>query len=68
MLDALAEAVTEGVKSKYRLNPRQEGLPRDGWILLDYGDVIVHIFSPERRSYYQLERLWSKGKVLLHLQ
>jgi len=37
-------------------------------VLVDYGNVIVHIFSPEKRDYYQLEELWGDGKVLLHLQ
>jgi ribosome-associated protein len=45
-----------------------EGVPEDGWLLVDFGDIIVHIFSPDRRSYYRLEDLWSDGKVLLHLQ
>jgi ribosome-associated protein len=35
---------------------------------VDFGDVILHLFSPERRDYYHLEELWSDGKILLHLQ
>jgi ribosome-associated protein len=45
-----------------------EGDPEGGWILVDYGDVILHVFSPAVRSYYQLEELWSEGKVLLRIQ
>jgi ribosome-associated protein len=37
-------------------------------MLADFGDVVVHLLSPERRDYYRLEELWSQGKVLLHLQ
>jgi ribosome-associated protein len=39
-----------------------------GWLLLDYGDVIVHIFSAEERQYYRLDELWSKAKPLLRIQ
>lgn len=68
MLDALADAVLEEIHKKYRKKGRREGEPRDGWVLLDFGDVIVHLFAPEQRGYYRLEELWSAGKVLLRLQ
>ncbi len=68
MLDALAEASKDAVKGKYPLPPRLEGDSRDGWILADYGEVILHLFSPERRDYYALEELWSEARVVLRLQ
>ena len=68
MLQALADDVTRYVRDQYHLRGRMEGLPQDGWILVDYGDVILHLFSPERRGYYRLEDLWGKGRVLLNLQ
>jgi ribosome-associated protein len=68
MLDALADAAAQETKKAYQIKPRVEGSPDYGWILADFGDVVVHLFSPERRSYYRLEELWSHGKVLLHLQ
>jgi ribosome-associated protein len=68
MLQALADSATEKVKKDYGLLGRVEGTSEYGWILIDFGDVIVHLFSPERRHYYRLEDLWSKGKVLLHVQ
>jgi len=67
MLKALLDSVDEQIKLKYKLNARLEGRPQDGWVLADFGDVIVHIFSPDRRNYYRLEDLWSKSKVLLHV-
>ena len=45
-----------------------EGTPVSGWILQDYGDVIVHIFAPELRSYYQLESSWIHGVTLIRIQ
>jgi ribosome-associated protein len=68
MLDSLAEVVCESAKKNFGLIGRVEGLPSAGWVLVDLGDVVVHLFSPDRRDYYRLEDLWSKGKVLLRLQ
>jgi ribosome-associated protein len=68
MLGALADAVRETMREKYNLRARAEGEPQDGWLLVDFGDVILHLFSPDRRDYYRLEELWSKGKILLRLQ
>lgn len=68
MLKALSDSVDEAVTKKFHLHARFEGRPQDGWVLVDYGDVVVHIFSTDRRDYYRLEELWQHGKVLLHLQ
>jgi ribosome-associated protein len=68
MLNALAEAAMEQTRQVHDLRGRVEGDPRNGWLLADFGDVILHLFSPERRDFYRLEELWSQGKVLLHLQ
>jgi ribosome-associated protein len=68
MLDALIDAVMDAVKKKHKTRPRIEGAPGDGWVLADYGDVIVHLFSPDKRKFYRLEELWNNGKIVLHLQ
>ncbi len=68
MLNALADTVSEFVHTNYPNSVHIEGKPNEGWILVDLGDIIVHIFSPEQRNYYKLEDLWSQGKTLLHLQ
>ncbi|OGO34576.1 MAG: ribosome silencing factor [Chloroflexi bacterium RBG_16_57_11] len=68
MLKALADEVLERVRTMHGMKGRVEGLPQDGWLLIDYVDVVVHLFSPDRRDYYRLEELWGKGKVLLRLQ
>lgn len=68
MLQALADAATEAIHKQYKLPARSEGRPEEGWILVDFGDVILHLFSPNRRDYYRLEELWAQGKILVHLQ
>lgn len=68
MVQALADAAIEQVKNQYNLKGRVEGLPAYGWVLVDFGDVILHVFSPERRQYYRLEDLWIEAKILLHVQ
>lgn len=67
-LQALADEVMEKVKKNQRLPDRhREGGAADGWILLDYGNVVAHLFSPELRRYYRLEDLWRAGQVLLRM-
>jgi ribosome-associated protein len=68
MLDGLAKGVLEATKKDYKKKSRIEGQSQEGWLLLDYGDVIVHLFSPDQREHYDLEELWSDGKVLLKVQ
>jgi ribosome-associated protein len=68
MLHALAEAVSEHAHQNFGLSVHREGAAQDGWLLVDLGDIIVHLFSPERRNYYRLEELWSQGKILLRVQ
>ena len=45
-----------------------EGVPEAGWILVDFGDLVVHVFGPEQRHYYDLEELWSEAHVVLRMQ
>jgi ribosome-associated protein len=68
MLDSLTKAVLENVKKDFSLDANYEGRSASGWLLIDLGDIIVHLFSPDQREYYGLEQLWERGKVLLHLQ
>jgi ribosome-associated protein len=68
MLQALAEAVREYAKKELSERIEIEGAPRDGWQVVDLGDVIVHLFSPDQRNFYKLEQLWENGKRLLTLQ
>lgn len=68
-LQAITEGITEQTRKQYHLKPREiEGDGSSGWLLLDYGDVIVHIFAPEKRDYYDLESLWHDAKVVVRVQ
>ncbi|MCK6540428.1 MAG: ribosome silencing factor, partial [Anaerolineales bacterium] len=68
MLDALAKGALEATKKFYKKKSRVDGNSREGWLVMDYGDVVVHLFSPDMREHYDLEELWSDGKVLLRVQ
>jgi ribosome-associated protein len=68
LVRALVNSVVEEIKDQFGLIPSLEGEPEYGWMLADYGSVILHVFSPERRNYYQLEELWSEGQTVLRLQ
>jgi ribosome-associated protein len=68
-LRALTQAAQgEAKKVGGRMPKGVEGTPADGWILVDFGDVVVHLFSPEKREYYDLETLWHKGHVIVRMQ
>lgn len=69
LLNALAEDVVEAAREKAERRPQgSEGDADDGWMLVDFGDVIVHLFTPEQRSYYGLEELWSSARVMIRVQ
>lgn len=55
---ALAEKVTEDLKADYGVLSKMEGKEIGDWVLIDTGDVIVHVFRPEVREFYQLEKMW----------
>lgn len=68
-LKALAEHVREGMKERFQRLPYSvEGTSESGWVLMDFGDVIVHLFLEEKRRYYDLEGLWRGAHVLLSIQ
>ena len=58
---SMAMKIAEKVKALTGRSPRIEGLPTADWVLIDAGDVIVHLFRPEVRSFYNLERMWAFG-------
>jgi ribosome-associated protein len=60
---AIAEKLAERIKAETGRPARVEGLPTADWVLIDANDVIVHLFRPEVRSFYNLERMWGFGDV-----
>lgn len=68
-LKALANSVATEAKKNAKTQAKSvEGSPDDGWVLVDFGDLIVHLFSPDMRDYYDLESLWTDAHVVLHMQ
>jgi ribosome-associated protein len=56
---AIHDAINEGLKKEHELLPRRvEGLTESRWVLLDYLDAVVHVFTPDTRDHYRLESLW----------
>jgi ribosome-associated protein len=62
---AIHDAIHAGMKREHGILPRRvEGLSQARWILMDYLDVVVHVFTPDTRDYYRLEQLWGEAPVL----
>ncbi len=62
LVDACSDLAPKGVGA------RVEGRPGDGWMLVDFGAVIVHVFLTDQRSYYAIDELWSDARTLIHVE
>ncbi len=67
-IQAISDAIEDELKKQGARMLHREGIAESGWLILDFGDVIVHIFGPKEREYYRLERLWSEAKTVVYLQ
>lgn len=68
-LETLDREIVDQLRKGERIRPRQrEGTAASGWILLDYGDVVVHLFSPSQRDFYRLEELWAAAPTVVRVQ
>ena len=61
-VSAIADQLIEKLKAEGHTGLRVEGMPNCDWVLIDAGDVIVHIFRPEVRSFYNLEKMWGSDR------
>ncbi len=67
-LRALSERLKREVSKKYGFKPRLDGAPVSQWIVMDFGNVVVHILSSEMREHYQLESLWGDAPTVEHIE
>ena len=67
-LKAIWDAILETLKAQGIAPLHKEGVAGSGWLLADYGAVVIHIFAPEERQFYQLEALWKDAVPVLHIQ
>jgi ribosome-associated protein len=65
---ALVETTAKELRAEGVRSAQQEGALDSGWVLIDYGDVIVHLFSPEQRRFYALEELWHEARPVVLIQ
>lgn len=66
-LTAIADEIVQHLKKSDVQPLRREGSAGSGWMLIDYGDIIVHVFSPREREYYNLEQMWSAAKQVMRI-
>lgn len=67
-MNALIESLDGDLRGDDIRSRRFEGAPDSGWVLIDFGDAIVHLFSRDERAYYNLETLWAQGVSVVHMQ
>jgi len=66
-IDAITEGLLEDLKKAGSQRAVIEGSSESGWVLVDFGSVIAHVFSPEKRAYYQLEELWKEAPIVVRM-
>lgn len=67
-LETVAEELEKALEGRGATLYRSEGSSHSGWVLLDFGDVIVHLFGPEQRDFYRLEAVWSRATEVVRIQ
>ena len=67
-IDAIADGIAEGLREEGIRPIGREGTPASHWVLVDFGAVVVHVFTPPERDYYSLEKHWQQARVVLRVQ
>jgi ribosome-associated protein len=67
-IEAIRDEVTQALKKEGIVPRHHEGTADSGWLLLDYSDVVVHIFAPLEREFYQLDKLWGEAATVVKVQ
>jgi len=67
-INAIAEEIEHVLKQEGERPVHREGTANSGWVLLDYGDVVIHTFAPEERKFYNLEEFWSAASTVVRIQ
>jgi ribosome-associated protein len=66
-INAIVDELVKELKRSGSWQANVEGTPEFGWMLIDFGSVVVHVFSPEQRAYYQLEELWQEAPIVMRM-
>lgn len=64
---ALRDEMVKNLKQEGVLLARSEGLPESGWVILDFGDVVTHIFGPDQRTFYGFDRFWAEANQVVRI-
>ena len=67
-IKAIRDAIRDMLRKENLPTGRTEGHGESGWVLLDCGNIIIHIFTPQEREYYQLDKLWDKAQLVVRMQ
>ena len=66
-VSSIAEKITDSIKKDFRIVSKIEGKTQGDWVLIDSGDIIIHVFRPEVREFYQLEKMWDQNKTSVNI-
>jgi len=67
-IQAIVDHIDEKINQEFKLNANREGEPQTGWMILDYGALVIHVFRNDQRDYYRLDQLWNKAAPVIVVQ
>ena len=66
-VSSIAEKITDSIKKDFKIVSKIEGKTQGDWVLIDSGDIIIHVFKPEVREFYQLEKMWVQNETPVNI-